>query len=213
MTEKREAKIREVAARRQFDLTVVLENVHDPHNISAVLRSCDAIGLREIYVLYSEPGLHDQRRLKLGKKTSGGASKWVQIHFFTEVGPCFREVQKKYDRIWATHLAQDALSLYEADFTSGSTALVFGNEHEGVGEEALSFCTGNIVVPTLGMVESLNISVACAVTLFEAMRQKQEAGHYGKDNPANPQELADLTRQYLELAEDRPPKYVYPKER
>ncbi len=211
MTEQREARIREVAARRQFDLTIVLENVHDPHNISAVLRSCDAIGLREVYVLYSEPGLHDQRRLRLGKKTSGGASKWVEIHFFTDTDACFREVRQKYDRIWATHLAKDARSLYEADFTSGTTALVFGNEHDGVGDRALSFCNGNLVIPTLGMVESLNISVACAVTLFEAMRQKRVAGHYGDRNPASADQIAALTDHYLEQAEERPPKYVYPK--
>ncbi len=211
MTEQREARIRAIAAKRQFDLTVVLENVHDPHNISAVLRSCDAIGLTEIYVLYSEEGLHDKRRLKLGKKTSGGASKWVQIHFFTETKACFETVREKYSRIWATHLGTEATPLYDMDFTAGNTALVFGNEHEGVGEEVLTYCTGNLVIPILGMAGSLNISVACAVTLFEAMRQKQLAGHYDEQNPASSEHLQALTEKYLELAEERPPKYVYPK--
>jgi tRNA (guanosine-2'-O-)-methyltransferase len=196
MEARREARIREVALRRQHDLAVVLENVHDPHNISAVLRSCDAVGVREIFVLFTDERLQDQKKLKLGKKTSGGAVKWVNVHYFTEPDACFERLRPAYTHILATHLESDAQSIYQTDLAR-PTALVFGNEHDGLSREALSYCTGNIRIPQMGMVRSLNISVACAVTLFEALRQRDTLGFYGDRNPASPEQHQALIREYL----------------
>lgn len=196
MEARREARIREVALRRQHDLTVVLENVHDPHNISAVLRSCDAVGVREIFVLLTDERLQDQKKLKLGKKTSGGAVKWVDVHHFNEPAACFEFLRPTYTHILATHLESDASSIYQTDLAR-PTALVFGNEHDGLSTEALSYCTGNIRIPQMGMVRSLNISVACAVTLFEALRQRDALGFYGDQNPASEEQRQSLTRAYL----------------
>jgi tRNA (guanosine-2'-O-)-methyltransferase len=86
-------------------------------------------------------------------------------------------LREKYDKIYTTHLAADSVSLYDIDFT-GSVALVFGNEQEGVSNEIRSMCDGNFIIPQMGIIRSLNISVACAVSIYEALRQRSIAGHY-----------------------------------
>lgn len=169
MTSDREQRIAEVQSKRQRDLTVIFENVHDPHNISACLRSCDAVGIREVFIISSG----EKKEMKLGKKSSASAAKWITIHHYLEVKQCFEEVRKKYTTIYSTRLDANAIDLYEMDF-SQSIALVFGNEHEGVSEEAAALSDGNFMIPQVGMIRSLNISVACAVTLYEAFRQRRK---------------------------------------
>jgi tRNA (guanosine-2'-O-)-methyltransferase len=93
------------------------------------------------------------------------------------VADCFAALRKNYNKIFTTHLSSDAVSLYELDFTD-SVALVFGNEHDGVSEETIAMSDGNFIIPQLGFIQSLNISVACAVSIYEAHRQKMAAGHY-----------------------------------
>jgi tRNA (guanosine-2'-O-)-methyltransferase len=173
MTPEREERILHVLNRRQHTLTVVLENVFDPHNISAVMRTCDAVGIQEVYVLNT----HIPPHRKWGAKSSSSAANWLTIHQFTDAGQCFAELRKNYDRILTTHLSGDACSLYDIDLT-GRIALVFGNEHSGVSEEIRTLSDGNFIIPQMGMIRSLNISVACAVSLYEAFRQKTAAGHY-----------------------------------
>ena len=175
MTPERQSRIEHVLAHRQNDLTVVLENVFDPHNISAVMRSCDAIGIQEIYVLNTKIPLHK----KWGSKSSSSAAKWLTIHQFDSANECFAALREKYDVILTTHLSSDAVSLYEIELTK-RTGLVFGNEHTGVSDEIRALADGNFIIPQVGMIQSLNISVACAVSLYEAFRQKKAAGHYTK---------------------------------
>jgi len=175
MTPEREERIHQVLDRRQGDLTVVLENVFDPHNISAVMRTCDAVGVQEIYVLNTRIPPHK----KWGAKSSSSAAAWLTIRQFTDAEACFAELRKKYNRILATHLSSTAVSLYDIDLTE-KIALVFGNEHSGVNEEILARCDGNFIIPQVGVIKSLNISVACAVSLYEAFRQKTAAGHYAQ---------------------------------
>lgn len=201
MTPEREEKFRRVVAKRQFNLTVVLENVHDPHNIGAVMRTCDAVGIKEIYVLYTEDLLTEEH-LQVGKSAASGAKKWVDVHLYQDVASCFEAIRSKYDHILATHLAEDAKSLYELDLTA-SVALLFGNEKDGVSKEALAYADGNFIIPQMGMVQSLNISVACAVTLYEALRQRKLAGGYDQDpSQLAPQQL-QLFDQYYQLHEQR----------
>ena len=176
MTPERQAKINRVLNHRQPDLTVVMENVHDPHNISAVMRTCDAIGIQEIYVLTTVISRHG----KFGKKSSASAAGWLTIHQFEDTDACIAAIRAKYSKIYATHLGEQAVSLYDLQLTE-PVALVFGNEHAGVTEECLKHCDGNFIIPQVGMVQSLNISVACAVTLYEAFRQRQMAGYYNGD--------------------------------
>jgi tRNA (guanosine-2'-O-)-methyltransferase len=175
MTPERKDRIDSVLAKRQTDLTVVLENVYDPHNISAVMRSCDAVGILEIYVLNTRIPPHK----KWGRRSSSSAAKWLTIHQFTDTKQCFEVLRRSYSRILTTHLSGDAVSLYQLDLTQ-PTALVFGNERDGVSEEIRELSDGNFIIPQVGMIRSLNISVACAVSVYEAYRQKEAAGHYAE---------------------------------
>ncbi len=173
MTPERTERLNKVLSKRQPGITVVLENVSDPHNISAVMRTCDAIGIQDIYVLNTDFEKHK----KWGSKSSSSAAKWLTIHQFTDVKTCFEQLRKHYSKIYTTHLSKDAVDLYKLDLTE-SVALVFGNEHSGVSDELIGLCDGNFIIPQVGIIKSLNISVACAVTLYEAYRQKNIAGHY-----------------------------------
>ncbi len=168
MTPHREQRIKQVTENRQHDITVIFENVHDPHNIAACLRSCDAIGVSEVYII-STVG---KKESKLGNKSSASAAQWLTIHHYFNVEECFSVLRSRYSKIFSTRLAEDALDLYTMDFTQ-SIALVFGNEHDGVSNEASALCDGNIIIPQVGMIQSLNISVACAVTLYEVFRQRR----------------------------------------
>jgi len=92
---------------------------------------------------------------------------------------CFAALRRNYQLILTTHLSSDAVPLHSIDFT-GRIALVFGNEHSGVSDEIRALADGNFIIPQTGIIKSLNISVACAVTLYEALRQKTVAGHYAE---------------------------------
>ena len=202
MTPEREKRIRQTCARRQRDLAVILENVHDPHNISAVLRSCDSVGVQSLYVVYTEPQLEEDR-LVLGRKSSASAWKWVDVHYYRDLESCMRAVRQRCDTILATHLGRQARSLFETDLTR-STALMFGNERDGLSEAALAHADGQVMIPQMGMIRSLNISVACAVCLFEAFRQRLGLGYY-TDNPTqSAEETETLVQQFIATHEASP---------
>lgn len=173
MTPERTERLNKVLAKRQPGLTVVLENVSDPHNISAVMRTCDAVGVQDIFILNTQIGLHE----RWSTKASSSAAKWLTVHQFTDPTECFASLRKRYSKIYTTHLSTDAVGLYGLDLTA-SVALVFGNEHSGVSDEIIAMADGNFIIPQVGIIKSLNISVACAVSLYEAYRQKNNAGHY-----------------------------------
>lgn len=173
MTPERAKRLLAVLNKRQPDLTVVMENVSDPHNISAVMRTCDAVGVQDVYILNTSIAPHR----KWGKKSSSSAAGWLTVHEFTDTAACFRELRKHYDRIYTTRLSDDSVSLYSMDLTE-RIALVFGNEKDGVSDQAAELADGNFIIHQTGLIRSLNISVACAVTLYEAYRQKYLAGHY-----------------------------------
>lgn len=175
MTPERIAKLTGVLVKRQPDLTVVLENVFDPHNISAVMRTCDAVGLQDIYILNTKIPRHK----KWGARSSSSAAKWLTVHQFENAEECFSSLRKRFSKILTTHLSSDAVDLYSINMTE-PIALVFGNEHSGVSDEIRALADGNFIIPQAGIIQSLNISVACAVTLYEAFRQKNKAGHYDK---------------------------------
>lgn len=173
ITPERRARLEAVLRRRQPTLTVVFENVHDPHNVSAVIRSCDAVGVANVHGIYYGRTVFPE----LGGKSSASARKWVDVHLHQTVDECFSYLRSRGFRIYTTHISSDAVSLYDVDLTQ-PVALVFGNEHHGVSEEARRCADGNVIIPQVGMIQSLNISVACAVSLFEAMRQRNSAGMY-----------------------------------
>lgn len=192
MTPEREKRLTDVLHHRQPGLAVVLENVFDPHNISAVMRSCDAVGIQDIYVLNTKIPRHK----KWGRRSSSSAAKWLTVHEFENTEECFLLLRKNFDKIYTTHLSADAVSMYDINFTA-NIALVFGNEHDGVSEESRALADGNFIIPQVGMIRSLNISVACAVTIYEAFRQKSVAGQYKQLqlSPARQEELFSLWKE------------------
>jgi tRNA (guanosine-2'-O-)-methyltransferase len=172
-TERRQERIAGVLARRQPDLTVVLENVDDPHNVSAVLRSCDAVGVLRVHTVY----LEDERPDAFARTTSASAAKWVEVVHHDSVEACYARLRSDGFRILATALEDESVDLFETDLAR-PVALVFGNEMRGITPGAAQQADGTIFIPMMGMVQSLNISVACAVTLYEALRQRRAAGAY-----------------------------------
>lgn len=196
MTPERRERLLSVLSKRQPDLTVVLENVFDPHNISAVMRTCDAVGIQEIYVLTNKIPRHK----KWGARSSSSAAKWLTVHQFSDAEECFKAIRKKYSKVYTTHLSSDAVSLYDINFTE-SVALVFGNEHAGVSEEIRAMADGNFLIPQMGIIQSLNISVACAVSIYEALRQKTNAGHY-KQQRLDDSTFSELLDQWGFLPDD-----------
>jgi tRNA (guanosine-2'-O-)-methyltransferase len=175
-TTRRERRIAEVLSRRQPDLTVVLENVHDPHNVSSVLRSCDAVGVLRVHLIYS---LEKAPAAKFAMSTSASAAKWIETIRHESVDDCYLTLRHEGFTVLAAALTRGALELHETDLT-GPAALVFGNEMRGLSEEAVAQADHCIAIPMMGMVQSLNISVACAVSLYEAMCQRRDAGHYAR---------------------------------
>lgn len=174
-TERRQARIGAVLARRQPDLAVVVENVHDPHNVSAVLRSCDAVGVLRLHTVYTE----EERPDAFARTTSASAAKWVEVVHHDSIAACYAAVRADGMTVVATAVSADATDLYEMDLAS-PVALVFGNEQRGASDEAVSAADARLVIPMMGMVQSLNISVACAVTLYEALRQRRASGAYDR---------------------------------
>lgn len=190
MTPERYKRLTSVLNKRQPDLTIVLENVFDPHNVSAVMRTCDAVGIQDVYILNNRIPPHK----KWGYRSSSTAAEWLTIHQFTDVNECFNELRKRYKKIYATHLDEGAISLHQLNLAE-SVAMVFGNETFGVSEEIRRLVDGSFIIPQVGIIKSLNISVACAITLYEAFRQKQMAGHY--DEPKlGPEQLEMLKKEW-----------------
>lgn len=175
MTPERHQRLTSVLNKRQGNIALVMENVFDPHNISAVMRTADAVGVQDIYILNTKIPRHK----KWGAKSSSSAAKWLTVHQYEDAAECFSSLRKHYSTILTTHLSSDAVSLHSIDFTQ-SIALVFGNEHSGVSDEIRELADGNFIIPQVGIIQSLNISVACAVTLYEAFRQKSNAGQYNQ---------------------------------
>jgi tRNA (guanosine-2'-O-)-methyltransferase len=197
ITERRLARMRGVLERRQPGLAVVIENVHDPHNVSAVLRSCDAVGASSAHLVYT---IEELPQIHSGVAAS--AQRWMDVHVHEDIPACYAFLRKQGFGIYVTRLSSDAVDLYSMDLTQ-PVALVFGNETRGVSDDATRLADGQAIIPMMGMVESLNISVACAVSLFEAARQRRVAGMYDTSSWAA-NEIDSRLRGWLER-EDRDP--------
>jgi tRNA (guanosine-2'-O-)-methyltransferase len=191
ITPRRLARLRGTLARRQPDLTVVIENVHDPHNVSAMLRSCDAVGADGAHLVYTDEELPEINRV-----VSASAQRWLELRQHANIEACYAALRAGGLTIYATHLSAAALELYDLDLTR-PCAFVFGNESRGVSDAALAGADAAVKIPMLGMVESLNVSVACSVTLYEALRQRRAAGLYDAAR-LPPEELAARLRGWLE---------------
>lgn len=171
-TEERRERIEFVLKQKQPSLTVVLENIHDPHNVSAIFRTCDAVGVMEIHLVYTFESFPE-----ISKESSVSANKWMKIVKHKSFEDCHAYLKSRNFIIAASHLDIYSRTHDKIDFNE-NVALVFGNEHRGITEEYLKFCDYSFLIPMHGMVQSLNVSVAAAVCLYEAERQFRSSGKY-----------------------------------
>lgn len=173
MSQARLEKLRAVIARRQPDLTVVMENVHKPHNFSAVVRTCDAVGILDAHAVMP-PG-----KVAPNPAVAQSAEKWVRVHMASSAAEAIAAVRASGHKVVAAHLSPRAVDFRAFDYTK-PTAVLLGQELGGVTEEALALVDAEVVIPMAGLVASLNVSVAAAVILYEAQRQREQAGMYAR---------------------------------
>lgn len=171
VTPHRLQRLRATLDRRQPDLTVLLENVHKPHNFSAVLRTSDAVGLFEAHAIFFD------RKVDTPHATAGGSAKWIRVRDHADLATAVDHLRSRGFRLVAAHPSPEATDYRAVDLTR-PTAIVMGQEKDGLTEEALAAADELVAIPMHGMVASLNVSVAAAVLLFEAQRQRLEAGLY-----------------------------------
>ncbi len=171
MTPERYARICEMLAARQPDLTVCMEEVHKPHNIAAVIRTADAVGVHEIHAVWPSS------RMRTLVSSAAGSNSWVQVKTHQTIQDAVAKMKAKGMQILATHLSDKAVDFRTIDYTR-PTCILLGQEKTGITPEALALADSDIVIPMAGMVQSLNVSVASALILYEAQRQRENAGMY-----------------------------------
>jgi tRNA (guanosine-2'-O-)-methyltransferase len=185
-TEQRLERIDEVLRRRQKNFAVVLANIHDPHNVSAIYRSCDAFGVPRVHLYYTNEAFPI-----LGKKTSASAQKWVETVRHRDAASMVGGFRGQGFQVLSTGFTETAKPLIAYDL-SRPTAIILGNEHRGVDPELEDLVPDRVYIPMQGMVQSLNVSVAAAITLYEAWRQRQAAGLFDRASFSD-EELAALS--------------------
>jgi len=170
MSPERYARIRDFLSLRQPSLTLCLEQLHKPHNVSAIVRSCDAVGVYEVHAVWD-------KKPDIRKSTAMGSENWVytQEHLCIEDAVSHLKTQKM--QVLVTNLSENAVDFRDIDYTL-PTAIILGQEKYGATQEAIAAADQDIIIPMVGMVQSLNVSVAAALILYEAQRQRQLAGMY-----------------------------------
>ena len=173
-TEARVARIDDILSRKQPTFQVMLDNVHSSQNLSAIIRSCDAVGVLDIYYSTKE-----NESLRIHKTITQGAHRWTHRYRVNDADKVkfLKKKKKEGYQIVVTHLEKHAVSYREIDY-SKPTLLVMGNEKDGVSQEVITEATDIIIIPMKGMVQSLNVSVATALILYEAQRQLENASKY-----------------------------------
>jgi len=172
MTPERKARIRAVAARRHPDLTVFVERVHKPHNVAAILRTCDAVGVMTAHAVPAAGGIPALNH------TAQGAQRWVELVCHADTPSGLTHLRGQGFQLIAAHVSKSAVDFRQPDYTRPS-AFILGTEKFGVSADALALVDQEIVIPMVGMAQSLNVSVATALILYEAQRQRQAAGLTG----------------------------------
>ncbi len=198
MTIQRKKRLTEVASKRQQGV-LVLEDIHDPHNAAACLRSADAFGFQNVYFIFSGKNQSDATSFnpkRVGKATSSSANKWLDFKVFTSTKACIKELRKQKYHIVATALTgKKRKSIEQVRFTAPKLAIILGNEHRGISVEAAELADECVYIPMRGMVESFNLSVAATLFLYEITRQRQANGMKKYLLPAR--EKAKLVKEFL----------------
>ncbi|MDL2306941.1 RNA methyltransferase [Desulfovibrio sp. OttesenSCG-928-C06] len=171
-TSARLQKLANVLEKRQKDLTLVLANIHDPHNVSAIYRSCDAFGVPRVHLYYTHTAFP-----ALAAKSSASARKWVETARHKSAESLMEAMRAEGKTIYATSCSPKARPLQDYDLSKPS-AIILGNEHSGVDNELTALADAELYIPMYGMIQSFNVSVAAALILYEASRQRKSAGLY-----------------------------------
>lgn len=185
MNIERYQRIQQVLKARQTDLTLCLEEVHKPNNVSAVIRTADATGLHKVHAVWP----NEMRTLS---HTSAGARNWVDVETHDSIADAVKELKAQGMQVLVTNLSETAVDFRDIDYTK-PTAIILGSEKVGASEQAKRLADQDIIIPMIGMVQSLNVSVASAVILYEAQRQRDAAGMYDKENSSLPDEIIHRT--------------------
>jgi tRNA (guanosine-2'-O-)-methyltransferase len=166
-------KIIELLSNRQPDLTVFMDEVHKPHNLAAIVRTADAVGIGHAHAVFPE-GVRFS-----GHHTSSGSKRWVTTHKHPDLKTGIAEVKSQGMQVLAAHFSDKAVDFRSIDYTK-PTCVLLGSELVGVSEEAAELADEHVIIPMVGMVQSLNVSVAGALIMYEAQRQRAEANMYGE---------------------------------
>lgn len=190
-TARRIRRIDEVLKARDGGLAVVLEDIHDPHNAEAILRTCDAFGVQHAYFIFEKEKRYNPRRI--GKTTSSSANKWLAFHIYASTEDCIKDLKRRKYAVIATSLDSGAEDIYRSSFREPRIALLFGNEHAGVSAIARRKADRNIKIPMRGMVESLNVSVSAGIFLYAVAKGRARAKTRRRFSPG---ELRRLRREF-----------------
>lgn len=182
MSQARLTKVKSVLHHRQNDCAVLLDQVHKAHNISAIIRSCDAVGIPQVHAAEN-----DAKDIRTYQNATAGSHKWIDLHQHPSIEDGVEELKNQGMTIYAAHLSSNAIDYREVDYCK-PTAILLGAEKPGVSDKGAKLADQHIIIPMHGMVESLNVSVACALILYELERQRKAAGFYGQEN-----EISDKT--------------------
>jgi len=174
MTPERFARISAMLNRRQPELTVFMEQVHMQHNLAAIVRTADAVGISDVHATW------DIDSTRISRNVASGSQKWVNIHSHDNVADAVNVMRAQGMQIIATNLSATAIDFREVDYTK-PTAILMGQEKFGISQEALALADQDVIIPMVGMCQSLNVSVASALILYEAQRQREMAGLYETD--------------------------------
>ena len=172
MTIARLQKIKACLDKRQPDLSVITDYMHKPHNVSAVMRTCDATGVFSLHAVMPED---ESFRARSG--IAMGSDKWLDVTVHTHIDKAMGHLKDNDFNIVAVHKSERSGNFREIDYCR-KTAVLFGAELYGVSEQAAQLADAHVSIPMQGMVESYNVSVAAAIVLTEAQRQREEAGMY-----------------------------------
>lgn len=171
MTPERLAKLRRILDRRQPDLTVVMAEVNKAHNLSAIMRTADAVGVARVHAIWPTD------RMRMAAHAARGSHDWLEVQTHPDLCGCIDALKAGGMQILATHLDDSAVDYRTVDYTR-PTAILLGQERWGLPAGAIAAADTRIVIPMEGMVQSLNVSVAAALILYEAQRQREQAGLY-----------------------------------
>lgn len=174
MNERRYRRICQMMAMRQPDLTLCLEEIHKPHNVSAIVRSADAIGIHQIHAIWPD------QHVKLSVSSAAGSNSWVKVISHSSTEDAIAQIKAQGMQVLATNLSEHAVDFREIDYTR-PTCIMMGQEKKGISQKALALADQHIIIPMAGMVQSLNVSVASALIMYEAQRQRQLAGMYNRE--------------------------------